>query len=118
MSGSRPTGDQLLWFCLSERGRNMGHLFDNGHLSGTTSSLQSHLCYIVAPKSPDTRVRWLSELTSMVTEARRMSQVFPFGPTGDFSKSNLTVSSSSTIHSTSVSNCRLLFDPSMFVTQI
>ncbi|KAF6777147.1 hypothetical protein AHF37_03629 [Paragonimus kellicotti] len=73
--GSKPTGGQLLWFCLSERARNMITPFDS-HLTNPTSSTQSYLCYVVAPRSPDTRVRWLTELTTMVIEARRLSAAF------------------------------------------
>ncbi|TPP59157.1 Kalirin [Fasciola gigantica] len=41
--------------------------------SGTS---QSYLCYVVAPRSPDTRARWLTELSAMVMEARRLSQAY------------------------------------------
>ncbi|CAH8874905.1 unnamed protein product [Trichobilharzia szidati] len=73
VGGSRPTGEQLLWFCLSERTRYLGSPFES---SLATSPPQSHLCYIVAPKSPESRIRWLSELTSMIMEARRLSQAY------------------------------------------
>ncbi|KAH8869343.1 Triple functional domain protein [Schistosoma japonicum] len=74
VGGTRPTGDQLLWFCVSERTRYLGSPFESS--IAAASSPQSHLCYIVAPKSPDSRVRWLSELTSMILEARRLSQAY------------------------------------------
>ncbi|CAH8681706.1 unnamed protein product [Schistosoma haematobium] len=74
VGGSRPTGDQLLWFCLSERTRYLGSPFESS--IAAASPPQSHLCYIIAPKSPDSRIRWLSELTSMILEARRLSQAY------------------------------------------
>ncbi|GAA37096.2 kalirin [Clonorchis sinensis] len=83
--GSKPTSEQLLWFCLSERARttvstspldSAGGGGNHSNSPPPPSSAQSYLCYVVAPRSPDTRVRWLTELTAMVVEARRLSQAF------------------------------------------
>ncbi|OON21298.1 PH domain protein [Opisthorchis viverrini] len=83
--GSKPTSEQLLWFCLSERARttvstspldSAGGGGNHSNSPPPPSSAQSYLCYVVAPRSPDTRVRWLTELTAMVMEARRLSQAF------------------------------------------
>ncbi|CAH8588669.1 unnamed protein product [Dicrocoelium dendriticum] len=77
--GSTPTDEHFLWFCISERARNLSvpSPFDSSSDSACASSLQSYLCYVVAPRSPDTRVRWLTELNAMVTAARRSSHAFP-----------------------------------------
>ncbi|KAA3681373.1 triple functional domain protein [Paragonimus westermani] len=121
--GSKPTGDQLLWFCLSERARNMISPFDS-HLNNPTSSTQSYLCYVVAPRSPDTRVRWLTELTTMVMEARRLSQAFTTmgsSPvesgtfdTGDYSFGvNSKLSNTATAAATALYPGSMLFDPGL-----
>lgn len=70
VAGSRPTSDQVLWFCVSERPRRcMG----GGPVSSVGMGFQSHLCHILAPQSPEVRLHWLAELNNSVQEIKRQS---------------------------------------------
>uniref|UniRef100_A0A0X3PU00 Triple functional domain protein n=1 Tax=Schistocephalus solidus TaxID=70667 RepID=A0A0X3PU00_SCHSO len=67
--GSHPTGDHVLWFCVSERPRRAL----SATTGGTAATIQSHLCHILAPPSVEVRLRWLTELNSLVQENKRLS---------------------------------------------
>lgn len=88
-----PTDEHCPWFCISERTRNLIVLppFDSSSDSSCASS-QSYLCYVIAPLSLDTRVRWLTELSATVASARRSSHAFPLPSSLPVDDSNSYVS--------------------------
>ena len=74
MAGSRPTEEQVLWFCVSERPRRSSStLRDN--IGCADGGLQSHLCHVLAPNSPEIRIRWLTELNAALEQSKRRSAV-------------------------------------------
>ncbi|VUZ48985.1 unnamed protein product [Hymenolepis diminuta] len=72
VAGSRPTEEQVLWFCVSERPRRSVVVSSGSGLmmGGAEGGLQSHLCHVLAPHSPEIRVRWLSELNASLEQSK------------------------------------------------
>uniref|UniRef100_A0A0R3TRV9 DH domain-containing protein n=1 Tax=Rodentolepis nana TaxID=102285 RepID=A0A0R3TRV9_RODNA len=72
VAGSRPTEEQVLWFCVSERPRRSTVVSSGNGLmmGGADGGLQSHLCHVLAPHSPEIRVRWLSELNTALEQSK------------------------------------------------
>nr|CDS25599.1 kalirin [Hymenolepis microstoma] len=72
VAGSRPTEEQVLWFCVSERPRRSTVVSSGNGLmmGGAEGGLQSHLCHVLAPHSPEIRVRWLSELNTALEQSK------------------------------------------------
>nr|CDS19379.1 kalirin [Echinococcus granulosus] len=75
VAGSRPTEEQVLWFCVSERPRRSTTSAVCGGMGGAEGSLQSHLCHVLAPHSPEVRIRWLSELNAALEQGKRCSAI-------------------------------------------
>lgn len=79
VAGSRPTEEQVLWFCVSERPRRSAVVSGGTGggtglmMGGSESGLQSHLCHVLAPHSPEIRIRWLSELNAALEQSKRRS---------------------------------------------
>ncbi|VDK32208.1 unnamed protein product [Taenia asiatica] len=75
VAGSRPTEEQVLWFCVSERPRRSATSAVCGGMGGAEGSLQSHLCHVLAPHSPEVRIRWLTELNAALEQGKRCSTI-------------------------------------------
>uniref|UniRef100_A0A5K3FCH9 DH domain-containing protein n=2 Tax=Mesocestoides corti TaxID=53468 RepID=A0A5K3FCH9_MESCO len=82
VAGSRPTEEQVLWFCVSERPRQSTASGVCGG-GGAQSGLQSHLCHVLAPHSPETRIRWLTELNAALEQSKRQSSTPAAAAVGD-----------------------------------